>query len=101
MVFQMNLGTRISVVFVLLGVIAGGIATLSGREIMALRSQIDAVPALLGVRVSLADWQSQTAVNAARTVAILQSDDAALNTKLAPAMKATSAGISEVQKRIE
>jgi methyl-accepting chemotaxis protein len=101
MIFRMNLGSRIALVFVLLGVIAGGIATVGGREIVAMRAQTDAITAYLAVRHSLVEWQSQTAINAARTVTILLSNDATLADKLAPDLKETSARISVVQKQIE
>src|SRR5574340_556509 len=101
MLFRMNLSKRISLVFVLLGVIVAGIAALGGWQIVALRSQVDAVPERMALRMSLAGWQEQTALNAARTVAILQSNDGALADRLAPAMKDSSARISAVQKKIE
>src|SRR5689334_24555658 len=65
------------------------------------RSELAVLTDLTGVRGSLAEWQGLTAVNAARTAAALQSGDATLADRLAPAMKATSAKISDVQKKIE
>ncbi len=101
MLFRMNLSKRISLVFALLGVIVTGIAVLGGWQIIELRSQANAVTTRIAMRMSLTEWQGQTAVNAARTVAILKSSDAELNDKLAPSMKESSARISEVQKKIQ
>jgi methyl-accepting chemotaxis protein len=70
-------------------------------QIASLRAQIDEIAELLEVRLAMADWQGETAVNAARTVAILRSEDPALADQLAADMKATSARVSGLQKRIE
>ena len=101
MLFQMNLSKRISLVFILLGAIVTGIATLGGWQIVALRGQVHAVPDLIAVRILLAEWQEHTALNAARTVAILQSSDGTLASRLAPAMKESSSRVGAAQKKIE
>jgi methyl-accepting chemotaxis protein len=98
---SIKLGVRIGGVFALLGMMVAGIAGLSAWQIMVLRSELAVLTDLTGVRGSLAEWQGLTAVNAARTAAALQSGDATLADRLAPAMKATSAKISDVQKKIE
>jgi len=97
----MNLSKRVSLVFVLLGAIVSGIATLGGWQIVALRGQVHAVPDLIAVRILLAEWQEHTALNAARTVAILQSSDGTLASRLAPAMKESSSRVGAAQKKIE
>jgi methyl-accepting chemotaxis protein len=70
-------------------------------QIASLRKQVEGVPELLDVRLGMAEWQGETAVNAARTAAILRSDDGTLGGYLAADMKASSARISDLQKRIE
>ena len=101
MMKSMKLGARMGVVFAVLGAMVVGIAALGGSQIAAMRANADDIGALMNVRVLLAQWQSQTAVNATRTSAALQSVDDTLAERLAPAMKDTSAKISELQKQIE
>src|SRR4051812_27644254 len=101
MMKSMKLGARMTVVFAVLGAMVAGIAGLGGSQIGSLRSHSQEVTELMGVRVTLSQWQGQTALNAARTSAALQGADHALADLLAPAMKETSAKISELQKRIE
>ncbi|MGE5639950.1 MAG: methyl-accepting chemotaxis protein, partial [Clostridia bacterium] len=71
------------------------------QEILNLRKQLDAVPAMVTSRVTLSEWQGQTAVNAARAVAILRSSDPALIEALGPEIKSTSENISVLQKQVE
>jgi methyl-accepting chemotaxis protein len=97
----MKLRTRIASVFAFLGVMVLAIAALSGWQITVLGSELTALTQLIDVKSSLTEWQGHTSVNAARTVAALQSADAGLGDRLAPAMKETSAKISTLQKGIE
>src|SRR5882672_1053363 len=85
----------------MLCLLAGLLAWIGYREIQSLRTQLDAVPEMIGTRVALSEWQGATATNAARVVAILRSNDQALGELLAEDVKATSASISSLQKRIE
>ena len=101
MLGSMKLRTRITAVFAFLGVLVLAIAALGAWQITVLGSELDTLTNLIDVRASLVQWQGQTSVNAARTIAALQSADPALGDRLAPAMKDTSAKISTVQKRIE
>ena len=101
MLGSMKLRTRITAVFAFLGVLVLAIAALSAWQITVLGSELNTLTNLIDVRASLVQWQGQTSVNAARTIAALQSADPALGDRLAPAMKDTSAKISTVQKRIE
>jgi methyl-accepting chemotaxis protein len=101
MLSRLKIRTRMAAVF---GALAAGlitIACLAVWQVNVLRTNLDSVPQLLDIRSALADWRGHTAVNAARTVAALQSEDPALGDRLAPAMKETSARISVIQKRIE
>ena len=101
MLSSMKLSARIASVFAFLGVMVLAIAALSGWQITVLNGELTAMNQLLEVKASLVQWQGHTSVNAARTVAALQSGDSALGDRLAPAMKETSAKISTVQKRID
>jgi methyl-accepting chemotaxis protein len=101
MMKSMKLGARMAAVFAVLGAMVVGLAGLGGWQITAMRSHADGLTGLMNVRVLLTQWQAQTALNAARTAAALQSDDEKLADALAAAMKETSAKISELQKQIE
>ena len=101
MMKSMKLGARMAAVFAVLGAMMVGIAGLGGWQIATLRTNSEAVHKLMEVRVLLGQWQAQTAVNATRTSVALKSDDENLGEHLAPAMKDTSAKISELQKQIE
>jgi methyl-accepting chemotaxis protein len=101
MLQNLKLRTRMSVVFAIFAMGALAIGALGAWQIRALQGEIATVPALLDVRGAMTEWQGQTALNAGRTVAILTSEDQALGTKMAPAMKETTARISVIQKRIE
>jgi methyl-accepting chemotaxis protein len=101
MMKSMKLGARMATVFTVLGAMVVGIASLGGWQIGVLRSHSEDISGLMDVRVLLSKWQAQTAVNATRTSAALQSSDEKLSEQLAPAMKETSAKISELQKSIE
>jgi len=98
---NLNIGKRLALGSGLLCLLAATLAWIGYQQIDSLRGQIDAVPELVDTRLALAEWQGQTSSNAARTVAILRSDDVALGQHLAGDMKATSARISELQKHIE
>jgi methyl-accepting chemotaxis protein len=98
---NMTIGRRFALAGAVLSVLAGIVAWMGYRQLDAMRARLDAVPAAMEIRTALQQWQGDTAANAARTVAVLRSSDARLGEKLAADMKATSARISEVQKRIE
>jgi methyl-accepting chemotaxis protein len=98
---KMTIARRFALAGAALCVLAGIIAWMGYRQLDAVRARLEAVPAAIETRTALKEWQGDTAANAARTVAILRSADATLGEKLAADMKATSARISEVQKRIE
>src|SRR5258708_21500786 len=74
----------------MLCLLAGLLAWIGYREIRSLRTQLDAVPEMIGTRVALSEWQGATATNAARVVAILKSNDVALGEFLSEDVKATS-----------
>jgi len=98
---KLRVGHRLVIGSGVLCLLAGLLAGIGYREIAELRAQLVSVPEMLSTRVALAEWQGATASNAARTVAILRSADVALGGQLADDMKATSATISSLQKRIE
>ena len=96
-----TLRMRLVVAFSVLGAMVLSMAGLGAWQIYGLRDELSEVTNLLDVRAWLFEWRTQTAINAARTAASLQSADAALADRMAPALKDTSAKISEMQKRIE
>jgi methyl-accepting chemotaxis protein len=101
MLGRLNIRARFALASVVLCTLAGLLAFTGYWQIHSLRAQVDDIPELLEVRLVMAGWQGETAANAARTVAILRSDDPELAGALALEMKAASARISELQKRIE
>jgi len=101
MLSRLNIRARFALASIVLCALAALLAFTGYWQIRSLRAQVDDIPELLEVRLAMAAWQGETAANAARTVAILRSDDAELAGALAPEMKAASARISELQKRIE
>ena len=101
MLSRLKLATRILLVLGLLGCVVVVICGLGTWQIVALRGDLAGVPDLIKVRLALAEWQGQTAINAARTATILRSDDVGVGDRMAPAIKETSARISALQKQIE
>jgi methyl-accepting chemotaxis protein len=85
----------------LLCILAGLLAWTGYREIHSLRVQLDAVPDMVSNRVMLNDWQANTTLNAARTVAILRSSDPKLGEMLANEINTTGENNLALQKRIE
>src|SRR5689334_4241393 len=98
---NLRIGTRFALASAMLCVLTAMLAGIAYWQIASLRGQMEEVPALIELRLAMAEWQGETAVNAARTAAILRSDDDTLGGHLAADMKASSARISELQKRIE
>src|SRR5262245_3855805 len=101
MLKNLNIGRRFALAGAILSILTLILAATGYWQIASLRAQVNDIPELLEVRLAMAEWQGETAANAARTVAILRSEDAALAGVLAEDMKATSARISLLQKRIE
>jgi methyl-accepting chemotaxis protein len=101
MLNNLKVGPRLILGSTILCLLAASLAGIGYYEIHKLRVLLDGVPEMVDVRVMLAEWQGDTGINAARTVAILQSNDPALGERLAADMKATSEKISGFQKRIE
>jgi methyl-accepting chemotaxis protein len=101
MLNRMKVGHRLILGSGMLCVLAGLLAWIGYREIISLRTQMEAVPEMVTMRVTLGDWQGQTGTNAARAVAILRSNDPTLAEALAPEIAGTSENISALQKRIE
>jgi methyl-accepting chemotaxis protein len=98
---NLKVGQRLVIGSGVLCLLAGILAAIGYAEIRDLRDRLGAVPEAMSTRVALAQWQGQTATNAARVVAILRSSDAELGARIADDMKATSASISVLQKQIE
>ena len=101
MLSHMKIRTRMAGIFGLLGLGIVIIALLGAWQVGVLQTNLGNVPGLLDIRAATTQWQGQTAVNAARMLAVLESDDLALFERLGPAMKETTARISAIQKRIE
>ncbi len=101
MLNNLKVGQRLVIGSGMLCVLAGLLAWIGYREIQSLRAQLDAVPEMISTRVALSEWQGATGTNAARVVAILRSNDAALGEFLAEDMKNTTVAIGSLQKRIE
>jgi len=101
MLGKLNIRARFALASVVLCTLAALLALTGYWQIHGLRAQVDDIPELLEVRLAMAQWQGETAANAARSVAIVRSEDGELAGLLAPEMKAASARISELQKRIE
>src|SRR5262249_23022121 len=98
---NMKIATRFAAASAALCLLTGALAGVGYWQISKLRGNLNDIPELLSVRVTIAEWQGETEVNAARTIAILRSNDSALGDVLASEMKATSARISEMQKRVD
>jgi len=101
MLSHMKIRTRMGAIFGLLALGVVIIALSAAWQITVLQTHLRNVPRLLDMRAATTQWQGETAVNAARMLAVLQSDDVALSERLAPQMKETSARISAIQKQIE
>jgi len=98
---QLTIAARFAVGGAVLCLLMVLLTALGYWQIEALRKRLDAVPAMLDTRVAVTEWQGETAMNAARTVAIVRAADGGLGEKLASGMKATSTRISALQKRID
>ena len=101
MLKNLKVGQRLILGSGLLCVLAGLLAWTGYREIQSLRVQLDAVPEMVSTRVMLNDWQGNTTLNAARTMAILRSSDPKLADALAPDINVTAENQLALQKRIE
>ncbi|MGE5640314.1 MAG: hypothetical protein ACM30H_09470, partial [Clostridia bacterium] len=66
MLNRLKVGQKLILGSGMLCVLAGLLAWIGYQEILNLRKQLDAVPAMVTSRVTLSEWQGQTAVNAAR-----------------------------------
>ncbi|MDQ6619011.1 MAG: methyl-accepting chemotaxis protein [Pseudomonadota bacterium] len=80
--------------------LVGGMAVHGATDLIFLRDRFAEAPDRLQTRIALSEWQQLTALNAGRTVAILQSETPVLAERLAPEMKQTSARIDTLQKQI-
>ena len=86
------------------GMLAGTFMSIGAAgvwQIRALRAELAAVPDVVKARLSLADWQGQTAINARRAEIILGSSDTGLAERLAGPLRETSARINALQKDVE
>jgi methyl-accepting chemotaxis protein len=101
MISNLKVGHRLILGSGLLCILAGLLAWTGYREIHSLRVQLDAVPDMVSNRVMLNDWQANTTLNAARTVAILRSSDPKLGEMLANEINTTGENNLALQKRIE
>jgi methyl-accepting chemotaxis protein len=101
MLNKMKVGQRLMLGSGVLCILAALLAWIGYKEIESLRRQLDAVPEMVSTRVMLADWQGNSAVDAARTVAILRSSDFTLGQQLSDEMDETAQNISAIQRRIE
>ena len=101
MLGKLSIAGRFALAGAILCALALALAATGYWQIASLRGQVEEIPQLMDVRVAMGDWQGETAANAARTVAILRSEDANLAGQLAAEMKAATARISVLQKRIE
>jgi methyl-accepting chemotaxis protein len=101
MLNNLSIAKRFTLAGAVLCLLAGLMAWIGYSQIRGLRAEIEEFPQQVEVRLALVEWQGETRANAARTVAILRSDDSTVATHLAPEMKAATARISELQKRIE
>jgi len=97
---NMSVSKRIAVMLTLLGMLVAGMAVHGASDLIFLRDRFAEAPDRLQTRIGLSEWQQLTALNAGRTVAILQSDTSALAERLGPDMKQTSARIDVLQKQI-
>ena len=100
MLNRLKVGQRLVIGCSILCVLAGALALIGYREIGNLRFQLRAALEAMGNRAALREWQGSTSTNAARTVAILRSDDPRLGERLADDLKATSETIDALQQRI-
>src|SRR3977135_2780445 len=98
---RLKIGVRFALASVVLCMLVALLALCGYWQIAQLRAQIDDIPEVLDVRVTMASWQGEAAANAARAVAISRSADPARGGRRAAAMRAASARISDLQKRIE
>jgi len=101
MLGKLKVGQRLVIGSVLLCLLAGALAGIGYREIANLRVQLQAALEAIGNRAALREWQGSVSTNAARTVAILRSDDPRLAERLADEMQATTATVDSLQQRIE
>ena len=101
MIKNLKVGQRLILGSGLLCVLAGLLAWTGYREIQSLRGKLDGVPEMVSTRVMLNDWQANSTLNAARTVAILRSSDPKLADLLAADINTTGENNLALQKRIE
>ena len=101
MLGKLKVGQRLVIGSALLCLLAGALAGIGYREIATLRVQLQAALEAIGNRAALREWQGSVATNAARTVAILRSDDPKLAERLADDIKSTTATVDGLQQRIE
>ena len=101
MMHSLKVGHRLVLGSGLLCILAGLLAWTGYREIQSLRTNLEAVPEMVGVRLMLNEWQGNTTLNAARTVAILRSTDPKLSELLAPEINTTGENNVALQNRIE
>jgi methyl-accepting chemotaxis protein len=101
MLKNLKVGQRLIFGSGLLCILAALLAWTGYREIQSLRGKLDAVPEMVSTRVMLNDWQANTTLNAARTVAILRSSDPKLAEALTPDINTTGENQLALRKRIE
>ncbi len=99
---KLSLGTKIWLpAVVTAGVIAGMAALTAVRTVRMLDTTLTAQAVQREKSEISAQWRGLTQANASRAFAILSSSDAELGKRLQPDIDATSARISELQKRLD
>jgi methyl-accepting chemotaxis protein len=101
MINKLKVGQRLIVGSGLLCLLACALAWIGYREILNLRTQLDAVPEMVSSRIALSEWQGHTDENNARVVAILRSSDGSLGQVLGEDMNKTNESVTGLHKRIE
>ena len=98
---QLRIAHKLWLAVVLIVLALALLAGLAGRRLVQLQEQSDAVAQQMAERVEAAlQWTALTETNAARTQALIVSNDPAVEAEFKELIPATSARISEVQKSI-
>ena len=99
---KLSIAQRLGAGFAVMIAVAMGIAALSIVDTRRMSTAITQEAEGLTKLLLVTEWQGQTQLNLTRTLVLARSsDNPALKAELGPQMKATSARISELQKKIE
>ena len=101
MLGRLKVGQRLVIGSALLCLLAGVLAGIGYRQIANMRVQLQAALEAMGNRAALREWQGSISTTAARSAAILRSDDPKLAERLADDIKTTATTIEGLQQRIE